>query len=489
MLIYVYMKILDMTKMASVVIVAVLLLRLLLKRLPKAITYAMWAVVLFRLLCPFEVEVPVSVMPEITPVEETYTLAEVPIAPSATAMAAYRAVGDALNGGLGAQYIRTKLLPEEGAIVPTVTSTWWEVWILFGQYVWLVGILTMMGYAVVSYVRLRRKLVTATPLQVEVGEVHNIYIADEITTPFVMGLLRPKIYLPSALGEQERPYILAHERHHIRRGDHVIKLLAFIALCLHWFNPLVWVAFVLAGKDMEMSCDEAVIKKMGEDVRADYAATLLSLATGRRSIVSMPLAFGEGDPKGRIRNLAKWKKPAIWVSVVVAIVCAVLAVVLLTNPTPEKEAIRMENGREFVDLVPGTTYEIKQRLNGSLFSSFYIGEGGIDTFEYYVGKDYLQRTWRSLISNNDKEDGDVYIEVEEWKWQEFPFTKEEWGKLCSFSAPQVKNISETYEEILYQPIDERSFFLNVDGELWIVYIWEWKDGPSLDWIFSLTPKE
>ncbi len=509
MLIYVYMKILDMTKMASVVIVAVVLLRLLLKRLPKLISYAMWAAVLFRLLCPFHIEVPVSVMPEITPVEEMYTLAEVPIAPSVAAMAAYRAVGDALNGGLGSQYIRTKLPPEEGTVVSVVTSTWWEVWILFGQYVWLAGILMMMGYAVVSYVRLRRKLVTAMPLQIEGGHVSAasaqvgtgyswsrstpvkegqkeetskhpaIYQADEISSPFVMGLFRPKIYLPSGLSEQEIPYILVHEQHHIRRGDHVIKLLAFAALCLHWFNPLVWVAFVLAGKDMEMSCDEAVIKEMGEDVLADYAATLLSLATGRSSIVSMPLAFGEGDPKGRIHNLARWKKPAIWISAAVVTACAVFAVVLLTNSTPKK-ALRMENGREFVDLVPGTTYDSKECVYMVPHSCYYPAGGNTGLY-YIVEEDGLR-----MVSKSDADDR--FIEVESWNWQEFPYSDQEWKNMYIFGMG-VENISELYEQILYQPLSEGEIFLNMDGELWLVNFEKDSAGTYIHSIFRLVPVE
>ena len=148
-------------------------------------------------------------------------------------------------------------------------------------------------------------------------------------------LLVYKIYLPCNMGEKEQEYIILHEQHHIRRFDHVIKALAFLALTIHWFNPLVWVAFVLACKDMEMSCDEAVIRKLGEDVRADYSASLLTLATGHRIIAGTPLAFGEGDTKGRIKNLARWKKPAIWIIVIALILCVILAVCLLTNPIEE----------------------------------------------------------------------------------------------------------------------------------------------------------
>ena len=207
-----------------------------------------------------------------------------------------------------------------------------------GTYVWMGGVLVMSISGFVTYLRLRRKLVTASRLR------DNIYLADEIDSPFVMGLIRPKIYLPSAMEEREQSYIILHEQHHIRRLDHIVKTLAFAALCVHWFNPLVWAAFILSGKDMEMSCDEAVVRKMGAQIRADYAASLLSLATGKRIIAGMPLAFGEGNTKSRIKNLANWRKPVFWVVFVAVIACVVLAVCLLTNPAADHEKAPAEDG-------------------------------------------------------------------------------------------------------------------------------------------------
>ncbi|MBP3479797.1 MAG: hypothetical protein J6K03_10035, partial [Oscillospiraceae bacterium] len=199
-----------------------------------------------------------------------------------------------------------------------------------GSFIWLLGIGAMAVYSMFSYILLRRKLVGAVLLR------DNIYLADGIDSPFVMGLFRPKIYLPSALSEQEQGYIILHEQHHIRRGDHLVKALAFIALCIHWFNPLVWVAFILSSKDMEMSCDEAVVKKLGEDIRADYSASLLSLATGRRIIAGTPLAFGEGDTKSRIKNMLSWKKPKVWL--VAAATLAVVAVVVFCGTNADKRS-------------------------------------------------------------------------------------------------------------------------------------------------------
>ena len=321
----IYMQVLDMSKTASIVILVVVLARLLLKKAPKVFSYALWAVVLFRLLCPVTFEAPVSIVPEMNSVSQGYTLSEESISVFGAGEAAYQAVGDALNGGLGIQHIRTTEKTETG-MTKYVTTDWWSVWILFGQYVWVAGITAMLIYSAVSYLKLRKKLSVVVPLR------DNIFIADDIKSPFVVGLFRPKIYLPCNLGDKEQEYIILHEQHHIKRLDHVMKALAFLALAIHWFNPLVWVAFVLASKDMEMSCDEAVIRKVDGDVRADYSASLLTLATGRRIIAGTPLAFGEGDTKGRINNLSKWKKPAVWVVLIAVVACAVLAVTVLTNP-------------------------------------------------------------------------------------------------------------------------------------------------------------
>ena len=147
-----------------------------------------------------------------------------------------------------------------------------------------------------------------------------------------MGLIRPKIYLPSAMSDAEQSYIIRHEKHHIRRCDHVIKLLAFAAVCIHWFNPLVWLAFALSSKDMEMSCDEAVMAQIGRDIRADYSSSLLQFSTGKRGITGTPLAFGEGDTKERIKNIMKYKKPTILIVVLAMIVCVGLTACLSSNP-------------------------------------------------------------------------------------------------------------------------------------------------------------
>ena len=293
-------RLLNMSLTASVVIVFVLLLRLLLKKAPKVISYALWSIVLFRLLCPVSIQSNLSL----------FGLLEIPTAASGSITSTIEYVPEDLIHTpypsvdlpvSGVEEAINEVLPqgeEQLAADPL------EAPVAAATYVWMAGVLVMGIYAAGSYGKLRRKLVTASRLR------ENIYLADEITSPFVLGLFRPKIYLPSSLGEQEQTYILLHEQHHIRRLDHIIKVLAFFALCIHWFNPLVWLAFFLSGKDMEMSCDEAVIRKLGDGVLADYAASLLSLATGRPIIAGVPLAFGEGDAKGRIQTWPVGNSPS-----------------------------------------------------------------------------------------------------------------------------------------------------------------------------------
>ena len=320
-------KLFNMSMTAGVAIVFVILLRLLLKKAPKAISYALWGVVLFRLLCPVSVESGYSLYNLLdAPTEESGTMTSIiEYVPVDIVHTEYPAVVLPVPGGSN---VINDVLPqgEEQLRADPLEGP-----IFIATYVWMTGVLVMTIYSIVSYVQLRRKLAVAVPLQ------DNIFVADDIKSPFVVGLFRPRIYLPCNLGENEQKYIILHEQHHIRRCDHIIKVLAFFALAIHWFNPLVWAAFILASKDMEMSCDEAVIRKAGSDVRADYSASLLTLATGRRIIAGTPLAFGEGDTKGRINNLSKWKKPKVWIVLMAVIVCVVLAVCLLTNPETKQD--------------------------------------------------------------------------------------------------------------------------------------------------------
>ncbi len=316
-----FVQIVHMTFIASIVIGVVLLVRVLLKRAPKVFSYMLWAVVLFRLLCPVSVSSEFSLfglIEESVPVNEIieYT----PIAIETPSEMPESSEIEINNSGI--QDATVEVAPKR------------EVWqvsagILAG--VWLIGMSALLVYSIAQLYGLKRCLKGAVPYQ------DNIFLTDYITSPFVLGVIAPKIYLPSDLDGTEYEYIILHEKHHIRRGDHIIKIIAYLALCIHWFNPLVWLSFVLAGKDMEMSCDEAVIRKMGVDIRARYSESLLRFATGQRMMLGMPLAFGEGETKGRVKNVMRYKKTKFWISMIAVLLCIIAGVCLLTNPKTEKD--------------------------------------------------------------------------------------------------------------------------------------------------------
>lgn len=335
-----------MSLTASVAIVFVLLLRLLLGKAPTVISYALWGIVLFRLICPVSVESGFSLFDLLNaPVAENGALTScIEYVPNDIVHTEHPEIALPVPGA--GEMIDPALPQGEEQLRADPSAAPMAI----AVYVWMAGVIGMGIYAAVSYIRLRRRLVTASPLR------ENIYLADGITSPFVMGLFRPNIYLPSAMGEKEQSYILLHEQYHIHRCDHLVKVLAFAALCIHWFNPLVWIAFIMAGRDMEMSCDEAVIKKMGDCVLADYTASLLSLATGKHIIAGMPQAFGEGDTKGRIRNLANWKKPAFLVVLAAVIAGIVLAVCLMTNPRTSQLPFDLRN----IKIVWAKTLDLRQ---------------------------------------------------------------------------------------------------------------------------------
>ena len=302
----------DLNLTASIVILFVICVRQFLKGAPKIFSYALWGIVLLRLLVPVSIESSMSFVPQRTEFSSMVELNE-QLPEIQFEMPQDRADNE---------WHRENTAPGE-PLVQTYRSLDAETYLTFG---WLTGIAAMLIYSMISYWKLKRKIRVVVPLE------KGIYIADDIDTPFVMGFFRPEIYLPGTLDQTEQKFIIAHEKHHIHRGDHIFKALGFLALTIHWFNPFVWAAFILSGRDMEMSCDEAVIRKLGEDVRAEYSASLLNLATGRRMFSGTPLAFDEGDPTERVRNLARWKKPAVWVILICAITCIVLAVCLLTDP-------------------------------------------------------------------------------------------------------------------------------------------------------------
>lgn len=303
-----FLSVLNMSLTASYVIAAIMLVRLFLKKAPKVISYVLWAVAGFRLVFPFSFESVFSLIPfKSSPIPADIAVQPIPRVDSGI-MAVDNAVG--------------RVLP---AAEPIASANQLQIWQTVGTCLWLIGIAALLIYSIVSIILLKRQLREAVLAE------GNIYEAENLKTPFVLGFLRPKIYIPASLSTEERSYVILHEQTHIRRFDHVVKLFAFLVLCVHWFNPLVWIAFILMTADMEMSCDERVLKEMGGDIKKAYSTSLLSMATGRRLINGSPLAFGEGNIKGRIKNVLNFKKPAAWVIAVSVVLVVALSVGFATN--------------------------------------------------------------------------------------------------------------------------------------------------------------
>ena len=371
-----FMQVVDMSKMASVVIVMVIIARMQLGRFPKRLSYVLWSVVLFRLLCPVSFESTVSIVPNMTPTSYHYSLENEELSLQEAGIASAQTIQDMFTENADNVQVEdvdvtvdsngTNADENESAVV----LSWQDMLIFWGKYVWLIGVCVLLIYNSISYVRMRKRTATAIPLK------ENIYVLEANVSPFVIGIISPKIFIPSSLSETEQEYIILHEQTHIKRLDHIIKVLASIALCIHWFNPLVWLAFVLSGKDMEMSCDEAVIRKLGPEIKADYAKSLLSFSMRHGVKQAALLGFGESDTKQRIKNLAAKKVRQKKAIVVVGIGVVILLVCLIANPnatTPNEAETEQEQALH-------VTMDIKEHYitkTGDPSNLYYIDENKV----------------------------------------------------------------------------------------------------------------
>ena len=297
----VFSLVLTMSLSASWIAAAVLVLRLCLKRAPKWVNVLLWGIVAVRLVLPVSIESPLSLLPRTEAILPAVTAQPIQ---AGTAPAVGGAAAIASGAAMRSQPGRTTIL----------------------AWVWLVGIAVLLLYTWISTQRLRRKVREAVRLQ------GNIYETEHIASPFVLGVLRPRIYLPYHMDSRDREQVIAHEQAHLRRGDHVWKPLGFLLLTIHWFNPLLWLSYVLLCRDIELACDEKVIKHLDCGQRADYMQALVTCSVNRRRIAACPLAFGEIGVKERVKSVMNYKKPTFWIILLAVAACVVLAVCFLTNP-------------------------------------------------------------------------------------------------------------------------------------------------------------
>ncbi len=378
-----FLTILNLSVTGSWVILAVLLVRLLLKRAPKKYSVLLWLAAAFRLVCPVSFEAVFSIF---RPLQMT--------APAISPDIGYE-LQPTVNLGIPAvSQAVSQSLP---TATPAASVNPLQVWITLGTCLWLLGILVLLVYGIVSYCKLGRKMRTAILVE------GRIYESDEIRSPFILGFVRPRIYLPWGLEGEGKAHVLLHEQTHLRLGDHWVKPLAWLILVLHWFNPLVWLAFHFLGKDLEMRCDEAVLAKTGGN--AAYSETLLSFAVHGRFPGPSPLAFGESGVKTRIKNALGWKSPKLWVTILAAVLSIVCIAACAADP-PEEEAPVEEP--EVVEM-PEITEEGEETEPLLLeFTGEMIGPGLLQvTANHLSGKPYgeigLVTNWFQLSRVEDQQ--------------------------------------------------------------------------------------
>lgn len=311
-----FIKLLNMSITAGWLVLAVILLRLLLRKAPKWIRLLLWAMVALRLICPFSLESVTSLIPSAETVQVVKDTGWDQF-PLITVHSGFEQVDAVINPALVPSY------PTNWSTQSTPAET-----IDLVSYIWLAGVGAMLLYALISYLLLRRRV--RASLRKDAG----IYSCDDIASPFILGIVKPRIYLPSGLGEQTAVYVLAHEQAHIRRLDQLWKPLGFLLLSVYWFNPLIWVGYILFCRDIELACDERVIRSLDDQRRADYSQALLDCSISGKAVAPCPLAFGETDVKERIKKVLHYKKPALWIIIAAVVICIVAAVLLLTDPKP-----------------------------------------------------------------------------------------------------------------------------------------------------------
>lgn len=359
----VWLKLVNLSISAGWLVLAVVVLRLVFRKAPRWIFCVLWALVALRLVCPVSIESALSLVPSAQTLPPEILDTATPQIHSGI-----NAVNSAVNPVLG-----QSMAPAPGASVnPT------QVWSFLLSCIWVAGMAAMAIYALVSYGRIKRRVATATLLR------DNIRQSEYVDSPFVLGLFRPVIYLPYHMELGDLEYVIAHEQAHIRRKDHWWKPLGFVLLCVYWFNPLLWVAYVLLCRDIEGACDEKVIREMGLEDRRGYSTALLNCSVRRRSIAACPLAFGEVGVKERVKSVMHYKRPAFWLVAAALVACGAAAVCFLTNPPSSREFSM--SGTNMADLNPREIVEQIAKLENLEDASHLYVNG--DNFELNLTRDF-----------------------------------------------------------------------------------------------------
>ncbi|MGN1414314.1 MAG: M56 family metallopeptidase [Anaerovoracaceae bacterium] len=402
-----FLDVVNMSIGASCVILVVLLLRLALRRAPKKFSYLLWSVVGLRLCCPVSFSSVFSLF-QFRPIQHVFSPGN-----AGTSPVFLPEVNEVLKSAADAGYGAIAIRPETGEdFVISVSLVFQGI-----AAVWITGMLLLLLLGAVNYLRLKKRLAAS------VRREENVWQSDQVCSPFILGILKPKIFIPFGLEGESLSYVLAHERVHIRRADHLVKLLAFLLVTVHWFNPLVWLAFHLMTKDMEMSCDEKVLEELGVCGKKNYSMSLLSFAANRRFPAPGPLAFGETAVKSRIKNVLNWRKPKRWISVCATMACLVMMAACAANPVEpaaiEPNLAADEETRDYFEYAASFTEELIGRYRGGdwddLAADFGSGillikegqKGYYDISGLHLASDYPEAC--AGVAIRQMEDGPVWL--------------------------------------------------------------------------------
>lgn len=345
----IFIRLLNVSITASYLVIAVLVLRLIFKKAPKWLFCVLWALVGLRLVFPVSFESALSLIPSAETVPSTIIYQQSPHITSGIPI-----VNQVVN----------PVISETFAPDPAASANPLQIVTILASWVWALGLVVMLVYTLISYLRLRHRVSTATLLS------GNIFQSEVVQSPFVLGIIKPKIYLPYSIGDKDIGHVIAHEKAHLKRKDHLIKPLAFLILSVYWFNPLMWVAYVLLCRDIELACDEKVIRELDTDARRCYSTALLNCSVNRRMIAACPLAFGEVGVKERVKSVMNYKRPAFWIILLAVVVCIVTTVCFMTNPESDTDI----SGRVFI---------------GSQIKYNYVKNHGISGIQYCITDDMV----------------------------------------------------------------------------------------------------
>lgn len=316
-----FFKLLNISITAGWLILAIVCVRLLFKKMPKWVTCLLWGLVAVRLILPFSIESVFSLQPSAEPIRPSTVMDGQILNFRPSVDSGVSSIDDAVNPVLFEMFDYPPM--RSAAPLQIVTAV--------AVNVWLLGMIVLVLFAVISVMRLRFQV------RESVRHTENIFLCDRVQSPFILGSIRPKVYLPSGLSQEEMEYVIAHEKAHLRRKDHWWKPIGYLLLCVYWFQPLCWLAYILLCKDIELACDEKVIRQMSMEDKKEYSRVLLSCATQRHLVVTCPLAFGEVGVKERVKTVLNYKKPAFWITVAAIVLCVVVAVCFLTTPEESSE--------------------------------------------------------------------------------------------------------------------------------------------------------